>query len=98
MPLSGFMVFYDGSNSETPNPSLVAPGWWAKFCTTIGSGNTSPGAEPGQGIILMPGMTQADYLAFPTRNSQQTQELYTALTLLKGLEQLGISPEDILGR
>ena len=91
MPSAGVMTFFDGSNSETRNPILVAPGWWAKFVDSMGRGNVMPGAEPGQAIIFMPGRSKEDYLAFPTVDAEETEYMHDALMLLKGLEILGLT-------
>lgn len=85
---AGAMMLVDGSNAETKNPILVAPGWFAKYVDTMGKGNVMPGAEPGQAIIFMPGSTRNDYLAFPTVSAEETENMKDALTLLKGLEIL----------
>lgn len=86
MPSAGWMSFYDGTNAETHNPMLVGTGWWAKYVDTMGKGNVMTGAEPGQSIILMPGNSQADFMAFPTVNADETKYMHEALMLLKGLE------------
>ncbi len=91
MPSAGDMTFFDGTNAETHNPILVAPGWWAKYVDTMGRGNVMPGAEPGQAIIFMPGKSQADFMAFPTVNADESKYMHEALMLLKGLEILGLT-------
>lgn len=91
MPSAGTMTFFDRSNPETQNPMLIAPGWWAKYVDSMGKGNVMPGAEPGQAIIFMPGKNNADYMAFPTVDAAETQYMQDALTLLKGLEILGLT-------
>jgi len=93
MPHAGSMMFYDQSNAETKTPILVAPGWFAKYVDTVGKGNVMPGAVPGQAIIFMPGKKQDDYLAFPTVNADETAYMQDALTLMKGLEIMGITDE-----
>jgi len=97
MPSAGTMTFYDGTNAETHNPILVAPGWWAKYVDTMGRGNVMPGAEPGQAIIFMPGKSQADFMAFPTVNADETKNMHEALMLLRGLEILGLT-DKVLGK
>ena len=97
MPHAGSMMFYDRSNAETKSPILVAPGWFAKYVDTMGTGNVMPGAEPGQAIIFMPGATKGEYMAFPTVNENETGYMQDALTLLKGLEILGLT-EQVLGK
>lgn len=97
MPHAGSMLFYDGTNIETKTPILVAPGWFAHYVDTMGKGNVMPGAAPGQAIIFMPGANKSDYLAFPTVNADETGYMQDALTLLKGLEILGLR-EAVLGR
>lgn len=96
MPNAGDMMFYDRTNKETETPILVAPGWFASNIDVAGKGNVMPGAEPGQAIIFMPGKTKSDYLAFPTVNESETGYLQDALTLLVGLEKLGLT-EQVLG-
>ncbi len=93
MPHAGTMTFFDGANPVTDHPMLVAPGWFAKYVDTMGKGNVMQGAEPGQAIIFMPGKTQADYLAFPTVNREETDYMHDALTLLQGLEILGLTDQ-----
>jgi len=85
------MTFFDGSNPETKNPILVAPGWFADYVDTMGKGNVMHGAEPGQAVIFMPGKTQNDYLAFPTVNADETAYIHDALMLLKGLEVMSLT-------
>ncbi len=97
MPSAGTMTFFDRSNPETHNPILVAPGWWAKYVDSMGKGNVMPGAEGGQAIIFMPGNSMADYLAFPTVDASETKYMQDALTLLKGLEILGMT-DQVLGK
>ncbi len=97
MPSAGTMTFFDRSNPETHNPILVAPGWWAKYVDSMGKGNVMPGAEGGQAIIFMPGNSAADYLAFPTVDASETKYMQDALTLLKGLEILGLT-DQVLGK
>lgn len=75
----------------------MAPGWFAKYVDTMGTGNVMPGAEPGQAIIFMPGATKNEYMAFPTVNEDETGYMQDALTLLKGLEILGLT-EQVLGK
>lgn len=91
MANAGAMTFYDASNAETKYPILIAPGWWAKAVDSIGKGNVKPGAEPGQAIIFMPGKSQADYMAFPTVSVEETKYMKDALTLLQGLEIMGLT-------
>lgn len=91
MPSTGTMTFYDGTNALTHNPMLVGTGWWAKYVDTMGRGNVMPGAEPGQAIIIMPGVRQEDFMAFPTVNADETEYMHDALLLLKGLEILGLT-------
>ncbi|KKT35333.1 MAG: hypothetical protein UX12_C0015G0002 [Candidatus Collierbacteria bacterium GW2011_GWC1_45_47] len=93
MPHAGAMTFFDGLNPITDHPMLVAPGWFAKYVDTMGKGNVMQGAEPGQAIIFMPGSSQSDYLAFPTVNKEETAFMHDALTLLKGLEILGLTDQ-----
>jgi len=93
MPHAGTMTFFDGSNPVTDHPMLIAPGWFAKYVDTMGKGNVMPGAEPGQAIIFMPGKSQSDYLAFPTVNRDETAFMHDALTLLRGLEILGLTDQ-----
>ncbi len=91
MPHAGAMTFFDRGNPVTDHPILVAPGWFAKYVDTMGKGNVMQGAEPGQAIIFMPGKTQSDYLALPTVNAAETEYLHDALTLMQGLEILGMT-------
>jgi|GEM_PF-1479212 hypothetical protein len=91
MPHSGAMMFFDGSNPETNTPILVAPGWFAKYVDTMGKGNVMPGAIPGQAIIFMPGNSKKDYMAYPTVSAEETGYMQDALTLLKGLEIMGLT-------
>ncbi len=98
MPNAGTAMFPDPSNTETNYPILVAPGWWAGYVNAPRRGDEKVGSLPGQGIILMPGTTKGDYLAFPTVNDDQTRYMHDALFLLKGLELLGIDPNSILSR
>lgn len=91
MPSAGTMTFYDETNAQTHYPMLVGTGWWAKYVDTMGKGNVMPGAQPGQSIILMPGNTQEDLMAFPTVNEDETKYMHEALLLLKGLEVLGLT-------
>ena len=93
MPHAGSMMFYDRSNAETATPILVAPGWFAKYVDTMGKGNVMPGAIPGQAIIFLPGTSKKDYMAFPTVNTDETGYLQDALTLLRGLEILGLTEQ-----
>jgi hypothetical protein len=97
MPHAGSMMFYDGSNAETSTPILVAPGWFAKYVDTMGKGNVMPGAAPGQAIIFMPGSSKGEYLAFQTVSADETEYMQDAVTLLKGLEILGLT-EQVLKR
>ena len=97
MPHAGSMMFYDGSNSETKTPILVAPGWFSKYVDTLGKGNVMPGAAPGQAIIFMPGSDKSKYLAFPTVSADETEYMQDAFTLLQGLEILGLT-ESVLGK
>lgn len=83
---AGNGTFFDGSNAETNYPLLVAPGWWATSVDTVGKGNVKPGAEPGQAIIFLPGKNKKDYMAFPTVNASDTEDMHDALMLLRGLE------------
>ncbi len=94
---AGAMIFYDGSNAETKNPILVAPGWWADAVDSIGKGNVQEGANPGQAIIFMPGRNRNNYLAFPTISVKETEDMHDALTLMKGLEILGLT-DQVLNR
>lgn len=91
MPSAGTMTFFDRSNPETQHPILVAPGWWSKYVDSMGKGNVLGGARPGQAIIFMPGNSPADYLAFPTKDSEDTETMHDALTLLQGLNLLGLT-------
>lgn len=88
MPSSGTMTIFDGANSETNYPHLIAPGWWSSSVDTTGKGNVKPGSEPGQAIIFMPGRTRSDYKSFPTVNARETQDMHDALMLLEGLKIL----------
>lgn len=97
MPHAGSMIFYDGANSETKTPILIAPGWFSKYVDTLGKGNVMPGAAPGQAIIFMPGSSRSDYLAYPTVSAEETGYMQDAFTLLRGLEILGIT-DKVLGR
>jgi hypothetical protein len=45
----------------------------------------------------MPGKTKNDYMAFPTVNEDETGYMQDALTLMKGLEILGLT-EQVLGK
>ena len=96
MPYSGISVFYDRGNPETKYPVLIGTGWWAAYVDSIGQGNVSPGAVPGQAIVLMPGRSLGDYMAFPTSNPDETDYIPKGLTLLTGLKLLGIDPDRIL--
>lgn len=99
LPSAGTMMFYHQGNSETKYPALIAPGWWAKYVDTIGSGNVKEGAIPGQGIIFMPGTSNQDYMVFPTANADETKYMHEALLLLIGIERvLGMSIQDVLSR
>lgn len=97
MPSAGTMTFHDSTNAETHHPMLVGTGWWAKYVDTMGKGNVMQGAEPGQAIIFMPGASQADFMAFPTVNADETKYMHEALMLLKGLDILGLT-EKVLGK
>lgn len=88
---AGAATFYDASNAYTNYPVLVAPGWWAGAVDSIGKGNVKQGAEPGQAVILMPGLSQSDYLSFPTVSRGETEYVHDALLLLKGLDILGLT-------
>ena len=88
---AGAAIFYDESNAYTNYPALVAPGWWGKAVDSIGKGNVKPGAAPGQAIIFMPGSSEEDYSAFPTVSREETEYMHDALTLLRGLEILGLT-------
>jgi hypothetical protein len=55
------------------------------------------GAAPGQAIIFMPGSKKSDYKAFPTVSEDETGNLHDALTLMRGLEILGLT-EQVLGK
>lgn len=90
MPNAGYSYWYDGSNQTTEYPMAIATGWFAPM-DTIGKGNVRPGAQPGQGVILVPGVNQMDNLAFPTTNADETEYMHEALLLLKGLEILGLT-------
>lgn len=94
---AGNGTFYDSSNAETNYPMLIAPGWWATSVDTVGKGNVKPGAEAGQAIIFMPGKNKKDYMAFPTVNAAESEDLHDALMLLRGLEILGLK-EKVLKR
>jgi len=96
MPYSGIAVFYDRGNPETKYPVLIGTGWWAAYVDSIGQGNVSPGAVPGQAIVLMPGRSAKDYMAFPTSNPDETDYIPKGLTLLTGLKLAGINPNRIL--
>ncbi len=91
MPSSGFSVRPDASNSETPVPVFVAPGWWAATADAQGKRNTRPGSMPGQSVILMPGANVADYMVFPTANPEETKYMHEALLLWQGLQVLGLT-------
>lgn len=95
MPNAGAAIFYDASNAFTHYPALVAPGWYAGAIDS--KGNAKKGAEPGQAIILMPGKTQDDFLQFPTVSKEETEYMHDALTLLRGLEILGIK-DKVMGK
>ena len=88
---AGAATFYDASNAFTNYPVLVAHGWWAGAVDSIGKGNVKQGAEPGQAVILMPGLNQSDYLSFPTVSKVETEYMHDALLLLKGLDLLGLT-------
>lgn len=90
MQNSGTMMFYDKFNPETNHPALIAPGWWAKSVDTMGKGNVSQGAEPGQAAILFPQTEASDYLMYPTSNIEESNLLFDAFMLLVGLEKLGL--------
>jgi hypothetical protein len=96
MPYSGTAVFFDRGNPETKYPVLIGTGWWAAYVDSIGQGNVSPGAIPGQAIVLMPGRSTKDYMAFPTSNPDETDYIPKGLTLLTGLKLAGINPNRIL--
>lgn len=91
MPAAGYLTFYDESNPTTKSPTLMEPGWYAKSVDTLGKGNIFAGAQPGQMMIIMPGKGQRDYMVFPAINEDETKVQYDALTLLMGLDFLGIT-------
>ena len=86
LPSAGTMTIFDSSNAETNYPMLVAPGWWSGSVDTVGKGNVKPGSEAGQAVIFLPGKNKNDYMAFPTANASDTEDMHDALTLLTGLE------------
>ncbi len=90
MQNAGTQMFHDPFNDETEYPVLVAPGWWAGNVDTMGKGNVSSGADPGQGVILFPQESKSDYLAYPTANKEESNLLFDAFLLLVGLEKLGM--------
>ncbi|OGD83896.1 hypothetical protein A2572_02980 [Candidatus Collierbacteria bacterium RIFOXYD1_FULL_40_9] len=87
---AGIMTIFDGGNSETNYPHLIAPGWWSNSMDSAGKGNVKPGAEPGQAIIFMPSKNKKGYMSFPTVNERDTEDMHDALKLLEGLNILGI--------
>lgn len=91
MPNAGAMTFYDGSNPYNQNPVLVAPGWFAEYADSMGKGNVMPGAEPGQALIFIPGTERKSQQIFPTVSADETRYMQDALTLMKGLEILGLT-------
>ncbi len=97
MPTAGSYVWHDWFNQITDYPMAIATGWFAGAVDTIGKGNVRPGALPGQAVIFMPGKNQADYLAFPTTNADESEYLHDALMLLQGLGILGLT-EKVLKR
>jgi len=90
MPNAGYSFWEDRSNPWTDYPMAVATGWFAPV-DTMGKGNVKPGAKPGQGVILVPGNNQTDYLAFPAADADEIEYMHDALLLLKGLEVLGLT-------
>lgn len=97
MPHAGSMIFYDGSNSETKTPILIAPGWYSKYVDSMGKGNVMPGAEPGQAIIFLPGIDKYAYDAFPMASAEDAGYMKDALTMEIGSKILGLR-EKIMGR
>jgi hypothetical protein len=91
MPSAGYLTFHDETNPTTQSPTLMEPGWYAKSVDTLGKGNIFAGAQPGQMMIIMPGKGQRDYMVFPSVNEDETKVQYDALTLLVGLDILGIT-------
>jgi len=90
MQNAGVQTFYDKFNSETNYPSLIAPGWWAKSVDTMGKGNVSEGAVPGQAAILFPKEKAGDHLVYPTSNVEESNLFFDAFLLLVGLEKMGL--------
>jgi hypothetical protein len=97
MPHAGSMIFYDGSNSETKTPILIAPGWYSKYVDSMGKGNVMPGAEPGQAIIFLPGSNRFEYDAFPMSSAEDAGYMKDALTMKMGLDVLGLT-DKVMGR
>ncbi len=88
MPGSGTMIFHYAGRDGSNYPIEVMPGWWSPYIDTAGKGNVSPGAIPGQAVILMPG--SGEKLAYPTANADETRYIHEALILDMGLDILGI--------
>ncbi len=91
MPLAGKATIYDGYNSETEWPHFVAPGWLAHRADWASRASAMPGGPGGLSIIFMPGEKQSDYLSFPTASLDETRYLHDALTLMVGLDALGLT-------
>ena len=96
MPGSGAATIIDPENRETHEPSMVAPGWWARRANPSSKRNNFPSAEGWTGMIAMPGTTKENYKLFPVGNKAQW-DLLDALVLLKAREN-GWIDEKKLGR
>ena len=60
-------------------------------------GKCDAGSRTWTGNNLYAGSTKSDYLAFPMSSAEDTDNMQDALTLLKGLELLGLT-DKVLGR
>lgn len=96
-PVSAVGQLYDSSNLYTPNPVLVSPGTWAKFIGTKQIGQRHKGGEPGQAVILVPGVDQSEAMMIPTSNIEETQMLMDAMTLYVGSELIGVRDQLMSG-
>ena len=90
MQNAGTQMFYDKFNPETDYPTLIAPGWWSNSVDTMGKGNVSRGAVPGQAAILFPQEKKGDHLVYPTNDVEESNLLFDAFMLLVGLEKMGL--------
>lgn len=82
MPRAGVMARHR-DHTDTGLEHLIAPGWYSKV-DTLSKGNQQDGSAGGQAVILMPN----EKMIFPAADRDAANELFTMLTLLRGLALL----------